>query len=513
MTAPTYAAYIRISRLADGDHSTAPEQRAAILAWMSQHYPGAPIRWYEDIDQSGRSEARPDWQRLLTDLAIDPALRGVVVFNYTKTHRDVRGFLSFYDDHLAPRGQRLIDISNPYLNLSSADGRMQGTIFAAVAEHHARKTSELLTASLHHIKHRDGRQLGRPPFGADRDPATKHLLPSAARYLVDDSHHTARPWSAGDPIPPGWQVRLYLDSLRRAYELYSGDIELSYDETAVQLNAAGWRAWGDNRRDPVRWTSKGLQRILKKSALYASGPQPGGWEARHVPILEPDLCARVQARVASRAHHHDPRRQPATLYLLSGLIYCGECGERMAGHSAGTTWRGVVYTYRYYDHLYPEPHGCTQRAARAEILEATVLDRLAHLPASFGDSMLSLLDPLTNPAPAPPPPRLAQAQTELERLIDLHITGLITQEQFIRRRDPLQNEIERLQTSQPLPQLAQHADTLTALLALPTDPTAQRDLIRACVQRLDIMGRTVSKLEFQPWLNFFATSPLTSVKE
>jgi len=489
--ADRYAGYIRKSRLRAGERTTSPEeQRAEITRWLADNAPGAIIAWYEDIDQSGRTEDRPAWQQLLRALAGDPPLRGVIVYNYTKTHRDVRGFLAFYDEHLAPRGQRLIDITNPHLNLGSADGRMQGTIFAAVAEHHARKTSELMTATLRGIRWRDGRHLGRAPFGAERDPDTLHLIPATRLYLLRGNR--AIRWAA-DP-PPEWEPRRYYHSLRALYHTYA-ERDLSYSYAAQHLNTAGWRAWQNDSITPTPWTSRSVARVVQQSHLYAGGPQPAGWLAQHAPLLDPDLCARVAARVASRTQVRDPRHKPGRLYLLTGLLYCAECGGRLSGH---TSHRGSA-RYVYYSHTYRNP-GCAQGVFPAGALEAEALARLNALPLFSDPALWSLLTALADQPPdTPAPSRLAQAQAELERLIDLHVAGYITQPQFARRLEPLQAEIERLQVGQPLTNSVDMLVEIEDLLGQ-SSPAAQRDLLRACVQRIEVRDRQIIAMEYAPWL-------------
>ncbi len=495
--AQKYAAYIRISRLIEGSHSTAPEQRERISAWMQQHRPAAALLWYEDIDHSGRSEARPAWQRLLADLAAGD-IAGVVVYNYTKTHRNVREFLAFYDDHLAPRGQALIDVSNHYLNLASADGRMQATIFAAVAEHHANKTSELMTDTLRHIRWRDGRHLGRPPFGCDRDPATSHLIPSATLYLLDADGEAV---AYREPLPAGCQPRRYWRSLEALYQLYSGPEVLSYTQAAHRANLAGWRAWQTNRIDPTPWTARSARRVTQQHHLYASGPQPDGWTAQHAPILDPELCAAVASRVAARATSRAPQPEANRVYLLTGLAVCAACGGRMSGQHQTSHYNGRTYHYFYYKHAPPHPT-CPQGAMPGEPIEAEIMAAIDALGSRLSPALLAdLLGPLLGPAARPAgSSRLDAARAEAERLIDLHVKGLITQAQYITRHDALTAEIEQLEAAQPAAGSAALAGNLAQLLAPASTPAAWRDLTRLCIQRVALRAGAIDAITWRPWV-------------
>src|SRR3990172_1981923 len=143
MTTDIILPYIRKSILKDGQKSDSPEiQQDAIARWVETN--GYRLdSWFTDVDESGLNENRPAWQSLLKRLP-DPDVRGVAVYNYTKTHRNVRDYLTFYDTHIAPHHKILVDVSNPMLDLSTPNGRFMATVFMAGTEHHARITSPLI---------------------------------------------------------------------------------------------------------------------------------------------------------------------------------------------------------------------------------------------------------------------------------------------------------------------------------------------------------------------------------
>jgi len=101
----TLLAYVRKSIYDDdsSDRYSPARQRSAIEQYARAR--GFIVDWFEDLDISGRYEAnRPGWRQLLASLD-DRGVAGVIVESIERSHRNVREFLAFYDDLLAPRGQ------------------------------------------------------------------------------------------------------------------------------------------------------------------------------------------------------------------------------------------------------------------------------------------------------------------------------------------------------------------------------------------------------------------------
>ncbi len=90
-------------------------------------------------------------------------------------------------------------------------------------------------------------------------------------------------------------------------------------------------------------------------------------------IISDETFAAVRARMADRTFHG--RATSKRIYLLSGLVFCGECGLPMSGNWT-TSARGKT-PYAYYicssrKHLKP----CGNRNIRADFLEDLVLSRI-----------------------------------------------------------------------------------------------------------------------------------------
>ncbi len=106
------------------------------------------------------------------------------------------------------------------------------------------------------------------------------------------------------------------------------------------------------------------------------------WITVEVPSLVPvELFEAVQRKLKTNADMS--RRNTKRQYLLSGLLYCSQCGGRMGGHAI----HGVPY-YRCYHKDNPDkvpfnidgrPQPCSCPEVKAETIEPTVWDTLCQL--------------------------------------------------------------------------------------------------------------------------------------
>jgi DNA invertase Pin-like site-specific DNA recombinase len=500
---PLYRAYIRKSVEDENNPSASPaRQRAAIEQWAAAH--GLPaLEWYQDLDISGRREAnRPDWLRLLGDLD-RPGTTGVIVESIDRSHRNVTEFLHFYDSQLEPRGLTLISATQD-INLSTTDGRVMATVIMAFAEAESRKAGDRMAATVQHLRANNGRHWGPTPFGCDRDPITKHLIPTVKTYTLNGAE------------------RRYYDTLVALFEIHATG-RSSYRDTALALNEASFYRWQVDLVTPTPWTFTRVASTLARWQLYAGQiprltknhhpdrtlpPLPGQFE----PILDPDLCRRVGAALDSRSHYHTPGRKnkPARIYPLSGILYCGHCGGKLTGQmmSSGTTKRP------YYRHMDAKPPACPQRFTPAQPLEQHLIGLVLQLAYQrdyyqllVNNTRRALATTMT--APNNNQLQLQARRQELERLIDLHTSGLITKEQFISRNQPLQIAITALEkkqaTSIEMADLETHINVILSYLdQLPSaDLYHQRNIIHSIFDRLEITGNQFTLIQTRQWVKSF----------
>lgn len=178
-------------------------------------------------------------------------------------------------------------------------------------------------------------------------------------------------WEAKDRLP-------MLEELAKTDERY----RKSLDECRRVLD-----------RRPV-WGTKSLQHILANTAYYGElGYYRNFWRVKigGKKVLEsrppeewitvpcPPLMSRQEWEEAQevarvRRHRHVRDRTDAKVYLLTGLLFCGQCGARMnggGGHVKSYGWYGY-----YHCQARRDQRTCDLTSARSDQLEQALLNAL-----------------------------------------------------------------------------------------------------------------------------------------
>jgi len=205
------------------------------------------------------------------------------------------------------------------------------------------------------IKAIKGRGLGKPPFGY-RIGADKKLeiVPAEA------------------------------DTVELIYKLYLQD-NMGFRLIARHLNEQGIAT-----RRGGRWSVVGIRDILRNRAYLGTYSRFGiRVPESHPAIIHPHVFRQAQEHLSARSKRGGyALRSP---FLLSGLLYCAYCGNRMTGVSRRERWirrkdKGRSEArYRYYQcQSRTNQSFCQYHTRRAEDLEATVraiLERFDSLDA------------------------------------------------------------------------------------------------------------------------------------
>jgi hypothetical protein len=155
---------------------------------------------------------------------------------------------------------------------------------------------------------------------------------------------------------------------------------------------------------------------------------PAAWKA----ILEPSQTLLLRALLQDDGR--GIRDRAASVYLLAGVIYCGECGSRMQSRPMHRNGKKVR---RYYCKL--DRGGCNRVGIAAERTEAYVLDELA-VRALFATE---LVEGYTDEA-------LAERTTLLERRDNFgrrYAAGEIEESEWSAFRDEITRRLAALEES------------------------------------------------------------------
>jgi DNA invertase Pin-like site-specific DNA recombinase len=287
---------------------------------------GLRAEYHEDATghSSGHTQDRPGWQALAARLG-QGDVAALIVHTWDRAARNTKHLLQIADDCEAA-GVRFVSVSDN-IDTRTASGRFQLTIIAGVGEYESNASSERRIATIDYLRRAKGRHYGTAPFGTERVAQGGDLV------LVPSSKQQANGTDA--------------EALARAYTLYGGG-RLSLRRVCLQLNAEGWR-WRMRGDTLTPWSAEALRRVLANHMLYA-GYVPVGRAYRgkgieylkgsHAPILPESLLAPVAGMFAT--YQRGPTRKLPMVYPLTGLLYCGHCGQKLSG--------GAARGYRSYKH-------------------------------------------------------------------------------------------------------------------------------------------------------------------
>ena len=192
-----------------------------------------------------------------------------------------------------------------------------------------------------------GEALGRPPYGYKVGPKRRLVVVSEEGSVV-----------------------------RYIFRLYLKD-GLGIRRIARRLNEEGHRT----RRSGL-WSMVTVRDILRNRAYVGTYSRFGvRVPASHAPLISQEDFQRVQEQLDQRRPAADSRN--ISPFLLSGVTYCGYCGNKMIGVTRKQKWKrrsdGTIRSaqYRYYQcESRTNRSLCDYHTKRAEELEAEVRVRL-----------------------------------------------------------------------------------------------------------------------------------------
>lgn len=147
--------YTRVSSDTQADATGVQSQVAAITHWLK----GAGIepdtcRWWSDLAVSGATMERPEWERMLAEVAQDPAAT-IIVHDLTRAGRSLVG-VSKWVDAMNRQGVRLVFVKEA-IDVATPTGKLLLGILASVAEFELASIRERIGRG---VRSSDKRRLG-----------------------------------------------------------------------------------------------------------------------------------------------------------------------------------------------------------------------------------------------------------------------------------------------------------------------------------------------------------------
>jgi DNA invertase Pin-like site-specific DNA recombinase len=301
------ALYARVST----DHQDSiPAQLDAARAYVARH--GLPVAYELEDTASGLDRTRADYQRLLA-LAENGAVSHIVMFKCDRLSRD--------DAEFVPTVRRLMNLGVEVHDTTAGQLTPDMVLMTAfVANIEVRNNSQRTTMKLAFVA-KEGKKLGTPLIGYRRtlqpgvyeaDPTTAPVISEMfARYAGGEGLRVLTSWlnarlGLPKPPPPG-------KKRGGGAKTPANVSKLLRNPTYKGVNVVGQRR--NSKLD-------GSYAHPRKDWDFARSQSPA--------LISPELWDRVQARLAQ--HQGVGQDRPHARYPFAGLVWCGTCQRRMAGH-------------------------------------------------------------------------------------------------------------------------------------------------------------------------------------
>lgn len=289
---------------------------------------------YIDKALTGRSDKRPDFQRMLRDCERG-VFKAVICWKTDRFARN-RYDSAMYKYKLKKYGVRIF-----YAKETIPEGP-EGIILESVMEGYAEYYSENLSQNVKRGFYDSAlelKTLGQTVIGLRKGPD--------GRFEIDP---------ATAPV------------VRRIFEEYAAGE--SAKDIYTRLNNEGYRT----SRGGL-FNKNSLRRILQNEKYV------GVYEFRDIRVEDaiPAIVSRElfdKCQLMVEKHHRAPAAQRETAFLLTSKLFCGHCGEPMTG-DGGTSRTGRVYYY--YTCNGRRAHKCEKERAPKAWIEHLVVNELVDL--------------------------------------------------------------------------------------------------------------------------------------
>jgi site-specific DNA recombinase len=310
--------------------------------------------------------------------------------------------------------------------------------------------------------------------------------------------------------------------------------ELSLEQLAKQLNgqetpSPKGKAWYGNtlgrllrqaaykgtayyNRHQADYSGVGQRRRQGQGVLrfprYIPRPSEEWIEISVPPLVDEATWQAAQERLEMNARF--AQRNSRRIYLLRGLLVCGTCGYTLQGR----TQRGIVYYVCTHGGVHCPPgvprHTCS---VRGDVVEPLIWQALAELLRD-PQRIRAAWEAFQAEQAAMPSEvsRWQQRQTILhkqrQRLLDAYQAGVISLDELIERRNPLDIELRELQKQLDAAPQSQHneiaLETFTrhieqALTA--SDVETQQEVIRLLIERIVVTDEALTVEHIVPTVN------------
>lgn len=332
------AAYVRVStdKQADDKHYSIPEQTERVTAFCKARGWNL-IKVYTDPGFTGGNMNRPALQELIRDIE---AYDIVLVNKLDRLSRSQKDILYLIQDVFAPHGCSFVSMQESFDTTTPIGIAMVG-ILAAFAQLERSQIKE------------------RTKMG--KDARKKKGLWHGGYYMPIGYEYVNGKLVINDEAP---QVQLIFDMFLKG---------TSIREITRYLNEHYTTRY-------TSWNYAGTVRKILSNPVYIG--MIDEYKGQHEPIIDEDTFYQAQARLMD---FKTGKKKSGTNHLLTGMIYCGECGARVRANST-VPKKGNKHTYYRCGRVDSSSLDkiktkCTLKSKREDELDQYIINEILKLKA------------------------------------------------------------------------------------------------------------------------------------
>jgi site-specific DNA recombinase len=287
---------------------------------------GEIVSVYIDRARSGKDTNRPELQKLLSDIEKEE-VDLVMVTELSRLSRSIKDFAEIWE-LMQRHGCGFLSLREQF-DTTNAAGELVLYIMANLAQFERKQVGERVMANMNS-------RASRGLYNGGPVPVGYLLIPEKKGYL---------------DIEPK-QAEIVKQTFHTFLE------KRSLNETAKALNAMGIRmkqeTQGGGRFGRLpNFHPMNLYTILKNRAYIGQKRYKDKGEIKYAkavwkPIVDEGIFEQVQEILTKNRRRYKPPRENRYPFLLSGILVCGTCGERLSGKSA----HGKCAKIPYYEHAW-----------------------------------------------------------------------------------------------------------------------------------------------------------------
>lgn len=388
------ACYIRVSTENQLENYSIEEQTDRLRAFCKAK-DIIIAKTYTDGGYSGGNINRPALQQMLSDIE-KKTVDMVVVYRLDRLSRSQKDTLMLIEDRFLANGVDFISI-NENFDTSSPFGRAMIGILSVFAQLEKDQITERFTMG----------RIGRAKNGYFHGGA---YAPTGYDYV--DGNLVVNDYEA-------LQVRELYERFEKGYSIHNC---WQHMQKKYTTKYGGWK-------------SETLTRNVLRNEVYIGKVKFGGktYQGNHEPIIQEELFQKVQdifkyQRKGKATYGRSPFKAST---LLSGFVYCENCGARFHGEHGNYS----CYSRTKGDKKYIVDPNCKNKKWKIEILDQLVIDYICDLDFSHIARKKVLQDTAPDYSK-----RISEIDKQISRMLDLYQIGSIPIDVISQKIDALTQE-------------------------------------------------------------------------